>query len=396
MSDVNAQNLYLLEVESISSSVGSTLYGELISYWIRASQRWEVVVRYLSCDCGTCLVLPCVKFLPLFFEGVPSDLLLRSQEKDFSFGRRFLFVVIITMLMFDTLNIAISTYFVAHDIRSLGGFFQPDTSRILTLVDAILSKINVSPHWLFVSSTVWIRIYYQQFFLSDLVIIWRAWSIFERRTLFIKIILFFCVFVSLGKWQFLLALDWVDNWQLWSTGAVIADMILTLASSLELHRQFTLQYTTSRITLPLALLFSNVVATSFIANRAWWAHITRLFYSCIGISLLNRCQSFDRTFHRALDHVAAAETSRVHHLTQVLFLMAESGCLYSLLWVCDPTNALSDISLITISEKDCGDSRPYSEFFCGGWIHVDIHDSSYHCMSFNRCLEILILSVVNC
>ncbi|KAE9390931.1 hypothetical protein BT96DRAFT_925621 [Gymnopus androsaceus JB14] len=210
MSAVNAQNLYLLEVESISSSLGSVLYG---IYFVTA-------------------------VLALFS--------LASQGKDFSSGRRFL---------------------IAHDIRSLGGLFQPKATQILILADAIFSKLN--------------------FFLSDLVIVWRAWSICDR-TPSTHIIFLFCVCLSFG--------------------VVIADIILALESSLDLKMKFTLEYETSRIVLPLGLLLVNVIATSFIAFRAW-------------------------KFHRALKYSAPEESGKIRHLTQVLLVMVESGCLYSVLWI---------------------------------------------------------------
>ncbi|KAE9404703.1 hypothetical protein BT96DRAFT_403583 [Gymnopus androsaceus JB14] len=172
------------------------------------------------------------------------------------------------MLIFDTVNVAMSTYFIAYDIRALGGSFHPEVTQVLTLVDAIVSKVN--------------------FFLSDLVIVWRAWSILQHRTVSHRIILIFCVCLSFG--------------------AVLADIIFIYASSFNLEKAFTLDYETSRIFLPLALLLTNIIATIFISFRAW-------------------------KFHQGLVGTAAEDSRRIHHLTQVLLLMIESGCLYSLLWV---------------------------------------------------------------
>ncbi|KAJ3738928.1 hypothetical protein DFH05DRAFT_723991 [Lentinula detonsa] len=192
-SALSAENISLLEVESISLSVGSILFGIY------------VVVAALSLHT------------------------LVMQDSDFTQGRRFLCAVITLMLLFDTMNTASSVYSVAHDIRTLEESFHPQATRILILSAAILSKIN--------------------YFLSDLVIVWRTWSIYEEKTILFHIVMSSCIFLSFG--------------------AVIADIILAIESSDNLKEVFKLDYATVRLILPLSLLLTNVVATSFIALRTW-------------------------------------------------------------------------------------------------------------------------------
>ncbi|KAJ4474820.1 hypothetical protein J3R30DRAFT_613941 [Lentinula aciculospora] len=230
MSALTTENLNLLQVESISLSIGSALFGVY------------VIIAVLS-------------LLSLF-----------SQGKAFTSGRRFLFVVITAMLFCDTVNAAVSTYSVAHDIHSLEGPFHPEGTRILTLTAAILSKIN--------------------FFLSDLIIVWRAWSIFQERTITFQIVLISCIFLSFG--------------------AVVTDTVLVVEASSNLKEPFELNYAVVRLVLPLTLLFTNIVATSLIASRAWM-------------------------FHQAVKQ--ADQSRRVKNVTQILRLLVESGCLYCLLWI---------------------------------------------------------------
>ncbi|KAJ3793589.1 hypothetical protein GGU11DRAFT_880372 [Lentinula aff. detonsa] len=231
-SALSAENISLLEVESISLSVGSILFGIY------------VVIAALSLHT------------------------LVMQDSDFTQGRRFLCAVITLMLLFDTMNTASSVYSVAHDIRTLEESFHPQATRILILSAAILSKIN--------------------YFLSDLVIVWRTWSIYEEKTILFHIVMSSCIFLSFG--------------------AVIADIVLAIESSDNLKEMFKLDYATVRLILPLSLLLTNVVATSFIALRTW-------------------------IFHKSVKYTSAAESGRIKNVMQVLFLLVESGCLYCILWI---------------------------------------------------------------
>ncbi|KAJ3994834.1 hypothetical protein F5050DRAFT_412137 [Lentinula boryana] len=167
-SALSAKNISLLEVESISLSVGSILFGIY------------VVIAALSLHT------------------------LVMQDSDLTQGRRFLCAVITLMLLFDTMNTASSVYFVAHDIRTLEESFHPQATGILILSAAILSKIN--------------------YFLSDLVIVWRTWSIHEEKTIVFHIVMSSCIFLSFG--------------------AVIADTVLTLEASDNLKEVFKLDYAT--------------------------------------------------------------------------------------------------------------------------------------------------------
>ncbi|KAF5361377.1 hypothetical protein D9757_011353 [Collybiopsis confluens] len=192
-----------------------------------------------------------------------------SQTKGgFTNGRRFLVIVIITMFIFDTMNSIVSVYLVAEDIRtSFGAIPYPRATVALILVDLVMSKLN--------------------FFLSDLVIIWRAWSVYEPRPHSVRILLILCVFISFGS--------------------VFVDIVLAFKTTLS-GLEKTLSYATAKIILPLGLFLTNVIATSLIALKTW-------------------------RFRNALKEAGADGQGSVRHLVQVLMRLVESGCIYSLLWV---------------------------------------------------------------
>ncbi|KAJ3785850.1 hypothetical protein GGU10DRAFT_332810 [Lentinula aff. detonsa] len=177
----------------------------------------------------------------------------------------------ISLLEVESISLSVGSILFAHDIRTLEESFHPQATRILILSAAILSKIN--------------------YFLSDLVIVWRTWSIYEEKTILFHIVMSSSVTNPLMK----------------STGAVIADIVLAIESSDNLKEMFKLDYATVRLILPLSLLLTNVVATSFIALRTW-------------------------IFHKSVKYTSAAESGRIKNVMQVLFLLVESGCLYCILW----------------------------------------------------------------
>ncbi|KAF9070943.1 hypothetical protein BDP27DRAFT_1322921 [Rhodocollybia butyracea] len=230
MSALTPYFIYLVEVESIASSIGSVLYG----------------------------IYAVIAVLSLYS--------LASLGKELTFGRRFLFVVISIMLLFDTINTASGIYFVAHDIRTFGGTFHAEATRVLTLADSAFVKIN--------------------YFLSDLVIVWRAWSIFEPKSSSIRLGLIFCVCVSLG--------------------AVFADIAIEIQSTQNLSSKFMMGLMLTRLILPCALWVTNTVATFLIALQTWKFH---------------KLSKFEN------------ENRSIKLLTRVLLLMTESGFLYSLIWI---------------------------------------------------------------
>jgi hypothetical protein len=71
---------------------------------------------------------------------------------------------------------------------------------------------------------------------------------------------------------------------------------------------FSPTYSLARILLPIALWLTNMVATSFIAWKTW-------------------------RFYQAVKYTPAENSTRIKHFTQTLLLMAETGFLYSFLWI---------------------------------------------------------------
>ncbi|KAF9070790.1 hypothetical protein BDP27DRAFT_1446682 [Rhodocollybia butyracea] len=222
-------NIYFVEVESIASSVGGVLYG---MYSVMAV-----------------LALASLVF----------------QRSKASRGTIFLIAVITTMLLFETLNTIASTFLMASDIRSFSASSYPKATTAVIIVDLVVSKLN--------------------FFLNDLVIVWRAWSIVEPRPRWVQAVLVFCVFLSFG--------------------AVLVDIILATDSTLAGPN---LNYTTARVVMPLSLLVTNIVATAIIGLRTW-------------------------NFCTALKYIGEDAGGRVRHLTEVLMLLVETGCIYSLILI---------------------------------------------------------------
>ncbi|KIK57891.1 hypothetical protein GYMLUDRAFT_45713 [Collybiopsis luxurians FD-317 M1] len=232
MSVLSFENLTILEYESIASSVGSALHGLYIG--VAALSLW----------------------------------LLLSGGNNSSIGNRFLLIVIFIMLFFDMINTASSIYFIAHDIRTFGGHINPILTRIVILVDMVVVKLN--------------------YFLSDLVIVWRAWSIFDRKPIYVQLLLAACLCASLG--------------------AAVADMTISVELTMNLRTKFTLVYPKSRAILPSVLLLTNTVATALIAFRTW-------------------------KFYRTLKYTGFQDTSSIKCAIHMLLFMVESGFLYSVLWI---------------------------------------------------------------
>ncbi|KIK53913.1 hypothetical protein GYMLUDRAFT_922416 [Collybiopsis luxurians FD-317 M1] len=88
---------------------------------------------------------------------------------------------------------------------------------------------------------------------------------------------------------------------------MFADTVITFESELQ-KIAATVSYTGARIIMPVGLFSTNVIATSLIAIKTW-------------------------EFFGLLKQAETEERGRIKHLTEVLLLLVESGCLYCLVWV---------------------------------------------------------------
>ncbi|KAJ7589182.1 hypothetical protein C8J56DRAFT_1164083, partial [Mycena floridula] len=132
------------------------------------------------------------------------------------------------------------------------------------------------------------------FFMSDLIVVWRAWVICNRRN--VKLLLTVCITGSLGGIIF----DSVRNTQI-----RLGTAPKTSLESLGIY---------------LPLIFTNVVATLAIALEAWQSRASLLRH-------LNR----------------ASSTSRPE---KILLILVESGILYWVFWIVDITLRFTSVDYI--------------------------------------------------
>ncbi|KAJ7589185.1 hypothetical protein C8J56DRAFT_937891 [Mycena floridula] len=219
---------------------------------------------------GTGFVIPCALgygiYLPLAVMSMYT--LLRRGLSD-SRARSILFAFLVLIFVITTVRFASSVKMQQLFVLLLFGPNKSRPSRDATVASYLQAAVL---------SLVSDGIIY---FLSDLIVVWRAWAICNRRN--VKLLLTACIAGSLAGITF----GTVGNVQV-LFGAVPNTSLASLA-----------------VFLP--IMFTNLVATSAIAFEAWQSRA----------SLLK-------------DLYRASSTSKIE---KILFIMIEAGVLYFVFWI---------------------------------------------------------------
>ncbi|KAJ7584627.1 hypothetical protein C8J56DRAFT_1166654 [Mycena floridula] len=187
-----------------------------------------------------------------------------------SLARRVLLGFIITMLLVSTVCFIVDVEMSILQDKILAAPAQSSSSAITSWKR---------------SATVYTISVHVMFFMSDLIVVWRAWVLCDRRS--IHVVLFCCILAS------------------------IAGNVIHVAEQIRLWTGAILEITPKIITLVVLFLLasSNVVATSAIAHKAWMCRVS---------------------VRKELSNIA--QTTRAE---KVLLLLIESGAVYLGGWVVD-------------------------------------------------------------
>ncbi|KAE9388557.1 hypothetical protein BT96DRAFT_980998 [Gymnopus androsaceus JB14] len=218
-------------------------------------------------------IYTCVTALSIYF-------LLRSLGSQ---SRKLLLLVIVTMFLVQTCLMTELSICFLNDIKSIS---QAVNGRIILRAQtavAVLARAN--------------------YFLSDVVVVWRAWSLSRRGSSpslkYSRYILGICLLASFVA----LLVDGVLNVAERLSNQNTQKNALALSSIGSAEQQLGKK----RIALPLILFLTNVVATGFIGITFWDVH---------------------RATRNQFGHCR-----QVANLVQILLFMFESGLAYSSVWI---------------------------------------------------------------
>ncbi|KAF9269319.1 hypothetical protein L218DRAFT_940349 [Marasmius fiardii PR-910] len=178
-----------------------------------------------------------------------------------SWARSLLFATTVILFGGSTIAIASRVMYYIHHIRQLG--------------DPTYDPFEIMTRW----NTAHVVVTRINYLLGDLIVVWRAWILFD--TGLVKILLSSCIFVSLG--------------------GTIVNLYFTIADV------ETQGFSDIRFLFPATLLLTNITATVLIGYKTW------------------RYRYFIKR------HLG--KLSKPTQVEQVLVLLVESGIIYAALWV---------------------------------------------------------------
>jgi hypothetical protein len=166
-----------------------------------------------------------------------------------------------------------------------------------------------------------IHTYLWQYFMSDAIVVWRAWVLWEGNVR-IRVLLSLCLFGSLGNSQFTRISPTLRG----STVGLTIDMTF---ASLYLFGNNKFTPTGPRtLVMVLPLMFTNVISTASIGVKAWCVS-----YSCYAFLLAQIFPRGFRHYRTQIKELLGMPKNRKTNVERILVILTESGTIYCLIWV---------------------------------------------------------------